>query len=137
VIHTTTAGTNGLSNAHNADSIITGSFVNASAVARYVKAIAPANVSLVAMGYRAQESAEEDLLCAQYLEALINDRNVDFEQRIANLKETSGKRFFKPENIDFSPPTDFFLCTMTNRFNFVLKAQKRFDGNFDMEKIDI
>jgi len=137
VIHTTTAGTNGLSNAHNADSIITGSFVNASAVARYVKAIAPANVSLVAMGYRAQESAEEDLLCAQYLEALINDRNVDFEQRIANLKETSGKRFFKPENIDFSPPTDFFLCTMTNRFNFVLKAQKRFDGNFDMERIDI
>jgi 2-phosphosulfolactate phosphatase len=137
VIHTTTAGTNGLVNASNADSIITGSFVNASAVARYIRAAAPAHVSLVAMGYRAHESADEDLLCAEYLEALIKGRKVDFEPRIANLRITSGKRFFKPENIDFSPPTDFFLCTMINRFNFVLKAQKRLDGNFDMEKTDI
>lgn len=137
VIHTTTAGTSGLVNASNADSILTGSFVNASAVARYVRASAPTHVSLVAMGYRAKESAEEDLLCAEYLEALIIGKEADFDQRIANLRITSGKRFFKPENIDFSPPTDFFLCTMINRFNFVLKAQKRLDGNFDMEKIDI
>ena len=137
VIHTTTAGTNGLVNASNADSIITGSFVNASAVAGYVREIAPSHVSLVAMGYRAEESAEEDLLCAEYMEALIRGRALDIKQRIADLKDTSGKRFFKPENIDFSPPTDFFLCTMTNRFNFVLKAQRRFDGNFDMERIDI
>ena len=137
VIHTTTAGTSGLVNASDADSILTGSFVNASAVARYIRAAAPMHVSLVAMGYRAKESAEEDLLCAEYLEVLIKGEEADFEPRIANLRNTSGKRFFKPENIDFSPPTDFFLCTMTNRFNFVLKAQKRFDGNFDMERIDI
>ncbi len=137
VIHTTTAGTNGLVNAVNADTIVTGSFVNASAVVRYIVAAAPEHVSLVAMGYRAMESAEEDLLCAEYIESLITGRNGNFETRIANLRITSGKRFFMPENIDFSPPTDFFLCTMTNRFNFVLKAVKRFDGNFDMERIEI
>lgn len=137
VVHTTTAGTNGIVNASKADLILTGSFVNASAVARYIMAAAPAHVSLVAMGYRAKESAEEDLLCAEYIEALIKGREVDFEQKVADLRLTSGKRFFTTENIDFSPPTDFFLCTMTNRFNFVLKAQKRLDGNFDMEKIDI
>jgi 2-phosphosulfolactate phosphatase len=137
VIHTTTAGTNGIANATNADSIITGSFVNATAVAKYIRETGPAYVSLIAMGYRAQESAEEDLLCAEYLEALIRDRALDIRPGIANLRETSGKRFFRPENIEFSPPTDFFLCTMLNRFNFILKAQKRFDGNFDMEKIDI
>lgn len=137
VIHSTTAGTNGIINAVNADAILTGSFVNASAVARYIRTSGPQCVSLVAMGYRARESAEEDLLCAEYLESLINVRECDFEKRIAGLRITSGKRFFKPENIDFSPPTDFFLCTMINRFNFVLKAEKRFDGNFDMERIDI
>jgi 2-phosphosulfolactate phosphatase len=137
VIHTTTAGTNGLVNAVNADTIVAGSFVNASAVVRYIVTAAPEHVSLVAMGYRARESAEEDLLCAEYIESLITRRNGNFETRIANLRITSGKRFFIPENIDFSPPTDFFLCTMTNRFNFVLKAEKRFDGNFDMERIDI
>ena len=137
VIHTTTAGTNGLVNAVNADTIVTGSFVNASAVVRYIVAAAPEHVSLVAMGYRAKESAAEDLLCAEYIESLITGRIGNFETRIANLRITSGKRFLMPENIDFSPPTDFFLCTMTNRFNFVLKAEKRFDGNFDMERIDI
>jgi 2-phosphosulfolactate phosphatase len=137
VIHTTSAGTTGLVNAVNADTIVAGSFVNASAVVRYIVTAAPEHVSLVAMGYRARESAEEDLLCAEYIESLITRRNGNFETRIANLRITSGKRFFIPENIDFSPPTDFFLCTMTNRFNFILKAEKRFDGNFDMERIDI
>jgi 2-phosphosulfolactate phosphatase len=137
VIHTTTAGTNGLINAGNAELIISGSFVNAAAVAEYVKTLRPEQVSLVAMGYRANESAEEDLLCAEYIKSLIEGRKEDFEQRISKLRVTSGKRFFLPENIDFSPPTDFFLCTMTGKFNFVLKAEKRFDGNIDMMRIDI
>jgi 2-phosphosulfolactate phosphatase len=137
LIHTTTAGTSGLANAVNADSILTGSFVNASSIARYIRFTEPQHVSLVAMGYRTKESAEEDLLCAEYLESLITGREEDFDLKIANLRTTSGKRFFKPENIDFSPPTDFFLCTMINRFNFVIKAEKRFDGNFDMQRIDI
>ena len=60
-----------------------------------------------------------------------------FEERISDLKNTSGKRFFNPENIAFSPPTDFFLCTMVNKFDFVLKAETRFDGNADLMKIEI
>ena len=58
------------------------------------------------------------------------------ETRIADLQNSSGKRFFNPKNIDFSPPTDFFLCTMINRFDFVLKATRRFDGNIDLMKIE-
>jgi 2-phosphosulfolactate phosphatase len=137
VIHTTTAGTNGLINALKADTILTGSFVNATAVSKYISAMNPERVSLVAMGYRAKESAEEDLLCAEYLESLIIGKKGDFDKRISDLRLTSGKRFFKPENISFSPPTDFFLCTMTGRFNFVLKAEKRFDGNIDLQRIDV
>ena len=37
VIHTTTAGTNGLVNADKCRYVITGSFVNAAAVARYIR----------------------------------------------------------------------------------------------------
>ena len=37
IIHTTSAGTQGIVNAVNADEIITASFVNATAVARYIK----------------------------------------------------------------------------------------------------
>ena len=137
VIHTTTAGTSGLVSAINADQLLAGSLVNASATASYIAASRPERVTLVAMGYRATEPAEEDLLCAEYMESLITGRNGNFDPRISNLRNTSGKRFFKPENIDFSPPTDFFLCTMADRFSFVLKAERRLDGNIDIGRIDI
>ena len=137
VIQTTTAGTQGLINATKADAILTGSFVNAGAIVKYLKSFNPDNVSLVAMGYRATHSAEEDLLCAEMIAMGLNDQESVFDNRIADLKNTSGKRFFDRKNINFSPPTDFFLCTMINRFNFVLKATRRFDGNIDLMKIEL
>ncbi|TAL81987.1 MAG: 2-phosphosulfolactate phosphatase, partial [Bacteroidetes bacterium] len=137
VIHTTTAGTQGLINAVNADLVLTGSLVNAGAIVRYIRTINPELVSLVAMGYRAMQSAEEDLLCAELIaEGLKRGGNIS-EKKIPHLQNTSGKRFFNPENIGFSPPTDFFLCTMINRFDFVMKAVTRFDGNVNLMRIDI
>jgi 2-phosphosulfolactate phosphatase len=137
VIHTTTAGTQGLTNALKADTILTGSLVNAGATVRWIKENNPAQVSLVAMGYRAYLSSEEDLLCAEIISALLTNNNIDFGTRIADLQHSSGKRFFSPANIDFSPPTDFFLCTMVNKFDFILKAIKRLDGNVDLIKLEI
>jgi 2-phosphosulfolactate phosphatase len=135
VIHTTTAGTQGLISAVNADIVITGSLVNAGAVVRFIKSLNPDHVSLVAMGYRAVHSAEEDLLCAEIIAEGLKNETYPSETRIADLQNSSGKRFFNPANIDFSPPTDFFLCTMINKFSFVLKATRRFDGNIDLMKI--
>lgn len=136
VIHTTTAGTQGLVNALNAEIVITGSFVNAGAIVRYIKALNPDNVTLVAMGYRATHSSEEDLSCAELIASRLKNNCTVNEKQISDLQYTSGKRFFNPDNIDFSPPTDFFLCTMLDRFNFVLKASTRSDGNIDLMKID-
>ena len=137
VIHTTTAGTQGLINASMADLVITGSFVNAAAIVKYIKALNPPVVSLVAMGYRASVSADEDLLCAEYIQDGLFERKTVTDQKIAGLINTSGKRFFNPDNINFSPPSDFFLCTMKDRFNFVLKAGKRADGNIMLTKTEI
>lgn len=136
VIQTTTAGTKGLVSACRADLILTGSLVNAGAIAKYIKAINPEKVSLVAMGYRASQSSEEDLLCARLISAELQNEEFQASESIGNLQNTSGKRFFNPENIEFSPPTDFFLCTMVDRFNFILKATRRIDGNIDLMKIE-
>jgi 2-phosphosulfolactate phosphatase len=137
VILTTTAGTSGLINARKADIILTGSIVNAGAIVKYIRELDPGIVSLVAMGYRAAESTDEDLLCAEMIAAGLRNVNEDFKTRISDLRLSTGKRFFQPENIDFSPPTDFFLCTMINRFSFILRGEKRLDGNIDLSKIDI
>ncbi len=136
-IHTTTAGTQGLVNAAPANQVITGSLVNSNAIARYIHHINPDIVSLVAMGYRAEQSAGEDLFCAELISDYINGTVPDVKSRIESLREHEGKRFFMPENIDFSPPSDFFLCTMVDKFNFILKAERRPDGNVELIRVDI
>lgn len=137
VILTTTAGTNGLINASHAETIITGSLVNATAVAEYIKYLNPSHLSLVAMGYRAEISAEEDLLCARFITDRLMGNNTNFSEQISELRNSSGRRFFLKENIDFSPPTDFFLCTMTDRFSFVLRAEKMSEGVYSLAKVEI
>lgn len=137
LIHTTSAGTQGLANAVNASIILTGSLVNATAVANYIMKINPDHVSLVAMGFRANESSAEDLLCARHIASVIEGKKPVPVSAIDDLRNTSGKRFFVPENIEFAPPTDFFLCTMLDRFNFVLKAVLRDDGNIELFRTDL
>ncbi|HAM11519.1 MAG: hypothetical protein A2X05_14570 [Bacteroidetes bacterium GWE2_41_25] len=137
LIHTTTAGTHGLVSAVNAETVLTGSFVNCGAIVRYIRFLNPDTVYLVAMGYRAKESADEDLLCAKLIKERLNGGNEITKKDIDALQHSSGKRFFNKANINFSPPTDFFLCTMTDRFNFVLKAVKRPDGNVSIIRTDI
>jgi 2-phosphosulfolactate phosphatase len=137
IIQTTTAGTQGLINASNADIVLTGSLVNAAAIVNYIKAVNPEHVSLVAMGWRATDPTPEDQLCAELIASALKNNDDLFENRISDLKNTSGSRFFDSKNAEFSPPTDFFLCTMLNRFNFVLKASTRLDGNIDLMRVDI
>lgn len=137
VIQTTTAGTNGLLNTNDASLLLAASFVNASATARYIRSVNPSIVSLVAMGYRASVSADEDILCAKLIADRLQGRKSSFDEKITALRTGSGKRFFEPANFTFSPPSDFFLCTMVDRFDFVLKAGKRQDDHVDIMRIDI
>jgi len=137
VIQTTTAGTQGLIKASGADVVLTGSLVNSGAIISYLKTLNPDRVSLVAMGYRATVSADEDLMCAEIISRGLKGEETDMKQKIADLQKGSGSRFFNPSNLDFSPPTDFFLCTMVDRFDFVLNATKRLDGNIDLMRMEI
>lgn len=137
LIHCTTAGTNGILNASGASEILGAGLVNAAAVASYISMINPEKVTLVAMGYRAAASADEDLLCAGYIRDLLEGLEPDISAGINGLRLGSGSRFFNPENLSFSPPTDFFLCTDLNRFNFVLKAVITTAGYAEILRIDM
>lgn len=137
IIHTTTAGTNGILNARGASEILGAGIVNAGAVARYISLVKPKTVTLVAMGYRAVESAEEDLLCARYIKDMLEGRENDITDSLNALRTGSGKRFFDPANLSFSPPTDFFLCIDLNRFNFILKAVVTDAGHAEILRVDM
>ena len=124
LVQTTSAGTQGLVNAVNADEILTGSFVNADAVVNYIKRQDPNRVSLVCMGYAARFPIQEDTLCAQYIRKKLLGETPDYDEMTETIRMTSGKRFFVAEHQDYAPSTDFYLCLDLNRFDFVLGAEK-------------
>ena len=122
VIHTTSAGTQGLENARNAEEILTGSLVNAKAIADYIKTNQSGKeVTLVCMGNEGVRPAEEDDLCANYIKALLENRSPDISGQIEKLKTAGGQRFFDMLKKDAFPERDFYLCTELNTFDFVLK----------------
>lgn len=138
VVHTTSAGTQGIANAINADEIITGSLVNASAIAAYIKKKNPENVSLVCMGLNSLRKTEEDNLCAEYIKSLLEGNPLsDIYEQMEDLKNTSGARFFDPERQHIFPQRDFELCTNLNSVPFVLRLKKNPDGLNYMERVDV
>lgn len=123
VVHTTSAGTQGIANAENADEILGASLVNASATAAYIKASGADEVSLVCMGWAAQYPTEEDTLCAEYIKSVIEGTPFDIGLGVESLKHTSGAKFFDSKQNDVFPREDFFMCTDIDKFNFVLKLE--------------
>lgn len=124
IVHTTSAGTQGIANAKNADVILTGSLVNAKAIAKYIKLNNYKNVSLVCMGLEATRQTEEDNLCAYYIKSLLENKPMDLHEEIEKLKITSGAKFFDKNQQDVYPERDFYLSTEVDKFNFVLKLEK-------------
>lgn len=138
VIHTTSAGTQGIANAAKADEIITGSLVNARAIAEYIILRGFQEVSLVCMGLDAKAPTEEDTLCAVYLKSLLEGTHVDLPAEIENLKITSGKKFFDKSLQDVFPEEDFHLSTEVDKFPFVLKVETSEAGLLShIRKIDV
>lgn len=136
IIHTTSAGTQGLVNASKAEERITGSFVNAPAIVRYIKLKQPAKVSLVCMGYSMIHPTEEDTLCAEYIKASLENVPVDFNKIKETIRNSSAKRLFAPENQSFSPSSDFELCTDLGRFNFILNLED-LNSRLQLTRFDI
>ena len=124
VVHTTSAGTQGIVNAKNADEILTGSLVNAKAIANYILKKEYKDVSLVCMGLDAVAQTDEDNLCAYYIKSILEGNQVELSEEIEKLKKTSGKKFFDKSIQDIFPEKDFFLSTEVDKFNFVLKLEK-------------
>lgn len=110
IIHTTSAGTQGIVNAGYASEIITGSLVNAKAVAEYIIARQPQTVSLVCMGNGGVKPAPEDELCAEYIKSLLEGKEfLEIEQRVSNLKNNGGEHFFDKSRQNIFPEADLSL----------------------------
>ena len=137
IIHTTSAGTQGIINVAGAAEIITGSLVNASAVAAYIQARRPEKVSLVCMGNNGVTLAPEDELCAEYIRSILEGHPLpDLRERTLALREKGGRHFFDPEDQEVFPEADFWACIRYDQFPFVLRVVRE-DGLLRSEVVPV
>ena len=136
IIHTTSSGTQGIVNAINASEILTGSFVNAGAVVRYIKKTNPGMVSLVCMGYACEYPTDEDTFCARYIRNELTGRPSNQAGMISRIRNGSGARFFEESSQSWAPASDFDLCLQWNKFDFILKVNQEGDILF-LEKTEV
>lgn len=136
IVHTTSAGTQGIASASGADIILGASLVNAKATADYIKNSGADDVSLVCMGLAGTSQTEEDTLCAEYIKSILLGYDIDMKSAIESLKTTSGAKFFDKSKSEVFPENDFHMCTEVDKFDFVLRLNKSSEHPY-MEKISL
>ncbi|MBW1797601.1 MAG: 2-phosphosulfolactate phosphatase [Deltaproteobacteria bacterium] len=128
VIHRTTAGVTGAAAAcKRADEVILGSFVMAKAVAAYIKSENPDQVTLLAMGERAERKAAEDEACAGYLEHLLTGTPYDPVQAFKDIVFQQTAQKFIQGTREYLPKEDPIFCLQRDLFDFVLTVKRAGD----------
>jgi 2-phosphosulfolactate phosphatase len=121
VIQRTSAGTQGVNAATRARGIALGSFVIAEATIRHLRRSGD-EVTVVAMGQGATETAGEDEACARYIAARLTGGSTDAAASIASLWSDED-----PNWPDWFPRRDAELACEVDRFDFALPVARE-DG---------
>jgi 2-phosphosulfolactate phosphatase len=133
MIHRTSAGTQGVVRSQGADVMLASSFVVANATAQYVSNLAAPEVTFVITG-RSYNGGDEDLACAEYLEALLKGRQPDGKPFIKRVMESRDAfPHLDPAQRDF-PFSDLEYCSRIDRFDFAMPIL-RADGKFIMRNV--
>ncbi len=98
----------------------TGSFVNGSATVAAVKALAPAEFTVIAMGHEAHERCTEDDLCREWLIAALIDRPLELGDLPARLQSAPAAAEFFDPLADWALRQDCDLCTDVDSVGFAV-----------------
>jgi 2-phosphosulfolactate phosphatase len=133
LIQRTSAGTQGVVRSQSADSVIAASFVVAEATVKYISLLKAGEVTFVVTGKRA-DGGDEDLACAEYLEALLRGEQPDkqpFIQRV--LSSRDALQHLDPAETGF-PLSDLEYCTQVDKFEFALPVTRE-NGRLVMRSV--
>jgi 2-phosphosulfolactate phosphatase len=130
LIQRTGAGTQGAVRSQNAEVMLAASFVVADATARFVSNLGTRKVTFVITG-KYGNRGDEDLACAEYLEALMKrdqPAREPFIQRVFASRD--ALQHLDPAETGF-PLSDLYYCTQIDKFDFALPITRE-DGRLIM-----
>lgn len=124
LIQRTSAGTQGLVRAVNADSLFAASFVIARATAQSLIDGRFDTISFVVTGISEGRDGDEDLACAEYIQALVEGKNPDPTPYLARVAGSTVGRDFSSGSLRYLLQEDFKLSLEINSFNFSMPVGK-------------
>lgn len=120
IVQRTGAGTQGIARSVKAQAMVAASFVVADATVKYIQGLSLDSVTFVITG-QTYDGGEEDLACAEYLEALLKGTSPNpapFLERVVNSRDAE---IFKDP---LFPVLDLTHCTSLDKFDFAMPVGK-------------
>jgi 2-phosphosulfolactate phosphatase len=130
VIQRTGAGTQGAVRSVNAERMVAASFVVAQATVNYVQRFAAEAITFVITG-QTYDGGEEDLACAEYLEALLRGETPDSYPFLERAKHSHDAQIFYDLEKPLFPESDIDYCLSLDRFDFAMPITRE-SGNLVM-----
>jgi len=128
IIQRTSAGTQGVIAARQAEEILLGSLVCAEATVRHIQKHRPHLVMLVAMGTSGLAVSAEDELCAGYLDARLRGLRPDPHVLIQRVENLPAAQEVRSGRLTHFPPTDLDCCLSLDEFDFAMVVARRAKG---------
>ena len=124
LVHRSSAGTQGLVRARQAEVLLATSFVVAGPTADYLRKLTPVDISFVVTGNSLGRDGDEDRACGEYIEALVRGDDPApkaFTDRVG--ASTVGKDFLYG-NAAYILKEDLELSLRVNAFSFYLPVHR-------------
>lgn len=134
IIQRTSAGTQGIARCANASSMFAASFVVASATVRHILNLQTESAAFVITGQVDNESGDEDLACAEYLESLFKGQRPDPAPYIDRVYKSRDALFHLDPDFPAFPKSDLDHCTNIDAFNFAMPVTVE-NGQYVMRAI--
>ncbi len=131
LIQRTSAGTQGLVRALQADALYAASFVVARATAHQLIRNQADVISFVVTGISEGRDGEEDLACAEYIQALVEGDDPDPAPYLARVASSTVGRDFSSGSLGYLLQEDFQLSVLVNHFDFTMPV-RRVEGRLVM-----
>lgn len=124
IVQSTGAGTKGIVRSVKAGTMLATSLVIANATVQFIRKTEPEAVTFVITGQYRPGHGDEDLACAEYLEALLQGQEPNKEPIIKRVFDSrDALQHLDPKETGF-PLSDLDLCTNIDSFDFAMFVTK-------------
>ena len=130
----TGAGTQGIARSVNAGTMLAASLVVANATVTHIRNLGADYVTFVVTGQTGDERGDEDLACAEYLEALLRGQQPNPAPYVDRVYKSRDALFHLDPNLPEFPKSDLDHCTNIDAFDFVMPVTKE-NGHHVMRAI--